>query len=189
MTILTNGRRTDKTGQPRDPWVRQWYLPIESVDGGEIYTFVTGSDGGDQAIANLCGAYGRKVRDGLLPIIALLDQAPISTASTAASKSRSCRSSAGTESRRCLPTLVRLRSSVAVVPATPPWMTKFRFEKEKRPMTEHSMIYRGYDINKLEDKYVIHQRDWEVVHVAASEKAAKAWIDEQKKKMFTASTK
>jgi len=61
----------DNDGRPRDPWVKQWYLPLVSVETGELHTYVTGSDGGDQAITNLCAVYGRKVQDGMLPIIAL----------------------------------------------------------------------------------------------------------------------
>lgn len=61
----------DDDGKPRDPWAKQWYLPLISVESGELHTYVTGSDGGDQAITNLCAIYGRKVHDGMLPIIAL----------------------------------------------------------------------------------------------------------------------
>ena len=61
----------DANGKPRDPWVPQWYLPLISVETGEVYTFVTGSKGGIAAVANLCRVYGNKHRDNLLPIVAL----------------------------------------------------------------------------------------------------------------------
>jgi len=61
----------DDNGNPRDPWAKQWYLPLVSVETGELHTYVTGSDGGDQAITNLCNVYGHKVNDGMLPIVAL----------------------------------------------------------------------------------------------------------------------
>lgn len=61
----------DDNGKPRDPWAKQWYLPLVSVETGELHTYVTGSDGGDQVITNLCNVYGHKVNDGLLPIVAL----------------------------------------------------------------------------------------------------------------------
>lgn len=61
----------DSNGTPRDPWVAQWYLPLVGVESGELVTFVTGSKGGVDAIRTLCGIYGRKRRDGLLPIVAL----------------------------------------------------------------------------------------------------------------------
>jgi hypothetical protein len=61
----------DSDGEPRDPWVLQWYLPLVGVESGELITFVTGSKGGIEAIGTLCRVYGRKHRDGLLPIVAL----------------------------------------------------------------------------------------------------------------------
>jgi hypothetical protein len=61
----------DSDGEPRDPWVLQWYLPLVGVESGELITFVTGSKGAICAIGTLCRVYGRKNRDGLLPIVAL----------------------------------------------------------------------------------------------------------------------
>jgi hypothetical protein len=58
-------------GKPRDPFVKQWYLPLVNIDSGELHTFVSGSNGGDQAIGALCNVYGRKLHDGQLPIVAL----------------------------------------------------------------------------------------------------------------------
>src|SRR6266536_2673452 len=58
-------------GEPRDPWALQWYLPLLPLGGDELHTFITGSNGGDGAIRTLCGAYGRRVAAGLLPIVAL----------------------------------------------------------------------------------------------------------------------
>jgi hypothetical protein len=51
--------------------VQQWFLPLISVETGDLATYVTGSKGGASAIANLCRVYGRKKRDGLLPVVAL----------------------------------------------------------------------------------------------------------------------
>ena len=61
----------DSKGEPRDPWVAQWFLPLIAVATGDVVTFVTGSKGGVAAVSNLCRAYGRRHRDGLLPIVAL----------------------------------------------------------------------------------------------------------------------
>jgi len=61
----------DGSEKPRDPWVAQWYLPLVNIESGELVTFVTGSKGGIRAIGMLCRVYGRKNRDGLLPIVAL----------------------------------------------------------------------------------------------------------------------
>lgn len=61
----------DDKGQPRDPWALQWYLPLVSVESGEVVTFITGSEGGNIAIKNLCLTYGYRNRNGQLPIVAL----------------------------------------------------------------------------------------------------------------------
>ena len=61
----------DASGRLRDPWCEQCYLALTRVDTGELFTFVTGSKGGIEAIAKLCGVYGRKLHDGILPIVAL----------------------------------------------------------------------------------------------------------------------
>lgn len=61
----------DANGAPRDPWVKQWCLPLVAVESGDVVTFVTGSKGGNAAVGNLCRVYGHKKRDGLLPIVAL----------------------------------------------------------------------------------------------------------------------
>jgi hypothetical protein len=46
-------------GRPRDPWVRQSYLPLENRKTGEIITFVSGSKGGATAIADLAALTAR----------------------------------------------------------------------------------------------------------------------------------
>jgi hypothetical protein len=61
----------DADDNPRDPWCKQWYLPLIGVDNNDFATFVSGSNGGSNAIANLCRVYGHNMRDGLLPIVAL----------------------------------------------------------------------------------------------------------------------
>jgi hypothetical protein len=60
----------DANGKPKDPWSLQWYLPLVNVETGDVVTFVTGSNGGDAAIKNLCRSYGRNLHRGR-PIVAL----------------------------------------------------------------------------------------------------------------------
>ena len=62
---------TGDDDKPRDPWVKQWLLPLVKVDDQDCMVFVTGSKGGNTAVSTLCGIYGRSDRRGLLPIIAL----------------------------------------------------------------------------------------------------------------------
>ena len=64
-------REKDADGNPKDPWTKQWLLPLVSLETDDVVTFVTGSKGGDAAIADLCRVFGHKQRDGLLPIVAL----------------------------------------------------------------------------------------------------------------------
>jgi len=61
---------TDHAGAPRDPWCHQYYLPLEDPDTGELFTFVTGSQGGNSAIGRLTSQFVRNVRNGL-PMIRL----------------------------------------------------------------------------------------------------------------------
>jgi hypothetical protein len=70
-TDPTAWKEKDADDNPRDPWVKQWYLPLIAVETGDFATFVSGSNGGDNAISNLCRVYGHNMRDGLLPIVAL----------------------------------------------------------------------------------------------------------------------
>jgi hypothetical protein len=60
----------DGSGARRDPWTRQYYLPIEDAETGELLTYVTGSRGGNAAIGRLCSHFVRNVKRGL-PIIRL----------------------------------------------------------------------------------------------------------------------
>jgi hypothetical protein len=64
----------DSTGKEKDPWSKQYYVPMEDIDSGEITTFVTGSDGGEKALGKLFDAFARNVRNGQngLPVIKLL---------------------------------------------------------------------------------------------------------------------
>ena len=66
----TKWKEKDETGKPKDPWSRQWYLPLVSVDLGEICTFVTHTNGGDRVIGNLCRIFSNNRQHGL-PIIEL----------------------------------------------------------------------------------------------------------------------
>lgn len=60
----------DSTGKPRDPWGKQWYVPLVALETGEMVVFCTGSRGGSQTVSKLCAIYGRQARNGL-PIIRL----------------------------------------------------------------------------------------------------------------------
>jgi len=60
----------DATGKPRDPWTLQSYLPFEDLENGEIVIFVSGSQGGRSAIANLVKVAARYRQRGQ-PIIKL----------------------------------------------------------------------------------------------------------------------
>jgi hypothetical protein len=60
----------DPSGEERDPWVEQYYLPMESTETGDVAVFVTGSQGGQSAISKLLKVFARKASAGL-PIIRL----------------------------------------------------------------------------------------------------------------------
>jgi hypothetical protein len=62
-----------KDGQPLDPWLYQYYLPLEKLETGEILVFVTRSDGGMVAVQKLCAAYAKRLKSGQdgLPIVKL----------------------------------------------------------------------------------------------------------------------
>ena len=60
----------DGAGAPRDPWTTQYYLPLEDAETGELFTFVTGSQGGNSAIGKLTSQFVRNVRNGL-PMVRL----------------------------------------------------------------------------------------------------------------------
>lgn len=45
--------------RPADPWVHQYLLPLEAMDG-EVRIFVASSFGGRRAVSELCSAYGRR---------------------------------------------------------------------------------------------------------------------------------
>ena len=46
-------------GQPADPWVYQYLLPMEDK-AGDLVVFVTSSIGGKRAVADLCKSYSRR---------------------------------------------------------------------------------------------------------------------------------
>jgi hypothetical protein len=48
-------------GNPADPWVYQYLLPLERPQSGDIVIFVTSSVGGRRAVADLCSAYAKRV--------------------------------------------------------------------------------------------------------------------------------
>jgi hypothetical protein len=64
----------DITGEPTDPWCLQHYVPLENLDSGERYLFVTSSTGGRIAIESLVARWGREVKKNPalgLPVIRL----------------------------------------------------------------------------------------------------------------------
>ena len=50
------------SGEPTDPWVHQYLLPLEDIDTGEVVIFVTSSFGGRRAVADLCDAYTKRTK-------------------------------------------------------------------------------------------------------------------------------
>jgi hypothetical protein len=60
-----------KNGEPKDPWTKQSYLPLENPETGEIVTFVSGSYGGRQAISKLCSQGAKHIVTMGMPIIKL----------------------------------------------------------------------------------------------------------------------
>jgi hypothetical protein len=52
---------TDATGKARDPWSFQNYLPLQRSDG-ELFTFVAGSRGALNAVAELCRIHSRHAK-------------------------------------------------------------------------------------------------------------------------------
>lgn len=59
----------DKQG-PKDPWVEQYFLPVEDVESGEHFAFVAASKGTHDAVEDLLWVYSSNTNKGL-PIIAL----------------------------------------------------------------------------------------------------------------------
>jgi hypothetical protein len=52
-----------RDGEPRDPWQRGTEVPMIMRDDPEqVFTFVTGSKGGEGAIGELCKIYGKHIR-------------------------------------------------------------------------------------------------------------------------------
>jgi hypothetical protein len=47
----------DSKGKPRDPWAKQFFVPLLAVNDGKLVTFVTGSIGGRIAVGKLCDAF------------------------------------------------------------------------------------------------------------------------------------
>ena len=59
------------SGQPQDPWLHQMCLVLQECDSGELYTFVSTSNTGRRAIANLLRTYERlRVKDEV-PLVKL----------------------------------------------------------------------------------------------------------------------
>jgi hypothetical protein len=63
---------TDKqTAQPKDPWVQQYFLPMQRMEGedDEALTFVSQSIGGAQAVRDLVRVWKPFSKTGAMPII------------------------------------------------------------------------------------------------------------------------
>ena len=45
--------------EAKDPWNKQYFLPLEDAETGELLTFVTGSKGGDSAVGKLLSQFVR----------------------------------------------------------------------------------------------------------------------------------
>jgi hypothetical protein len=64
----------DDDGKARDPWVFQQYLPLENVETGERFLFVTSSTGGGIGVELLCQRWARDIQKGAhcgLPVVKL----------------------------------------------------------------------------------------------------------------------
>jgi hypothetical protein len=61
----------DPAGKPRDPWNLQYYLTLEDAKTGELFKFVTNSQGGNSAIGKLTNQFLRNAEDKGLPIVRL----------------------------------------------------------------------------------------------------------------------
>lgn len=54
----------EATGKPRDPWVYSHLLLMkEPGKKGQLFTYTTNSAGGKNAMARLCGEYGKEMRE------------------------------------------------------------------------------------------------------------------------------
>lgn len=54
----------EATGKPRDPWVYSHLLLLkEPGKKGQLFTYTTNSAGGKNAMARLCGEYGKEMRE------------------------------------------------------------------------------------------------------------------------------
>jgi len=60
-------------GRLLNPWLYQYYLPLEKLETGEILVFVTRSAGGMFAVQKMCEAYAKRLKSGQdgLPIVKL----------------------------------------------------------------------------------------------------------------------
>src|SRR5262249_19031837 len=58
-------------GRPADPWLHQMCLVLQECDSGELYTFVSTSNTGRRAIANLLRTYERLRAKDEVPLVKL----------------------------------------------------------------------------------------------------------------------
>src|SRR5262245_57107949 len=52
-------------GEPRDPWVCENQLPVEDIETGDRFLFVTPTFGGKVAVEQVCKRYASNIRKGL----------------------------------------------------------------------------------------------------------------------------
>jgi hypothetical protein len=70
-TDTATWEKDPKSGEPKDCWTKQSYLPLENIATGEIVTFVSGSYGGRQAISKLCSQAAKHLATMGQPVIKL----------------------------------------------------------------------------------------------------------------------
>jgi hypothetical protein len=61
---------TDAAGNPRDPWVQQYFLPLCDPTTNAVAIYVTSSDGGITAIGGLSDVFAENAQNGV-PIVRL----------------------------------------------------------------------------------------------------------------------
>jgi hypothetical protein len=62
---------TDAKGDRRDPWQRQWFLPLLHTESGELYCWAFSSHGARSAFKGLCGSYSPHRKTNRLPVVSL----------------------------------------------------------------------------------------------------------------------
>jgi hypothetical protein len=61
----------DRKGEPKDPWQKQYYLPLVHLESQELFCFVTNSEGGIGAIRDLSRQYSPYRATTMIPVVSL----------------------------------------------------------------------------------------------------------------------